>query len=50
MVAVEILPQQFVDDRNGAQVSRDDLLLVLTNMTLLLVRIHLNTSAEGQIW
>ncbi|MEQ2182843.1 hypothetical protein GOODEAATRI_026472, partial [Goodea atripinnis] len=48
-VSVEMFPQQFVDDQTGGLITRDDLLLVLTNLTSLLVRVHLNTSAQRQI-
>ncbi|XP_071340289.1 laminin subunit alpha-1 [Trachinotus anak] len=49
LVAVAMVPQQFVDDQTSVQVTRDDLLSVLSDMTSLRVRVHLNASAEGQI-
>ncbi|XP_032407316.1 laminin subunit alpha-1 isoform X2 [Xiphophorus hellerii] len=48
-VAMEIYPDRFVDDRTGGPVTRHDLLLVLTDLTRLSVRVHLNTSTEGPI-
>uniref|UniRef100_A0A3B4U3K0 Laminin, alpha 1 n=1 Tax=Seriola dumerili TaxID=41447 RepID=A0A3B4U3K0_SERDU len=48
-VAMAMVPQQFVDDQTGVKVNRDDLLSVLTDMTSLRVRVHLNASAEGPI-
>ncbi|KAM4718072.1 laminin subunit alpha-1 isoform 2-T2 [Anableps anableps] len=48
-VSMEMSPHQFVDDQTGGPVTRDDLLLVLTDLTYLWVRVHLNASAEGQI-
>ncbi|XP_039983193.1 laminin subunit alpha-1 isoform X2 [Xiphias gladius] len=48
-VAVAMVPQQFVDEQTGVQVTRDDLLSVLADITSLRVRVHLNTSADGPI-
>ncbi|KAI3355620.1 hypothetical protein L3Q82_018448 [Scortum barcoo] len=48
-VAVEISQQRFVDVQSGVHVTRDDLLSVLTDVTSLRVRIHLNASADGPI-
>ncbi|XP_072235081.1 laminin subunit alpha-1 [Leuresthes tenuis] len=48
-VAVMMLPQQFVDDQTGVRITRDDLLVVLADVTSLMVRVHLNASADGQI-
>uniref|UniRef100_A0A3B3YH39 Laminin N-terminal domain-containing protein n=1 Tax=Poecilia mexicana TaxID=48701 RepID=A0A3B3YH39_9TELE len=48
-VAMEIYPDRFVDNRTGGPVTRHDLLLVLTDLTRLYVRVHLNTSTEGPI-
>uniref|UniRef100_A0A4W6ED91 Laminin subunit alpha-1 n=1 Tax=Lates calcarifer TaxID=8187 RepID=A0A4W6ED91_LATCA len=48
-VAVAMVPQRFMDDRTGGHVTRDDLLTVLTDVTSLRVRVHLNASADGPI-
>ncbi|XP_056219655.1 laminin subunit alpha-1 [Seriola aureovittata] len=48
-VAMAMVPQQFVDDQTGVKVNRDDLLSILTDVTSLRVRVHLNASAEGPI-
>ncbi|XP_041824167.1 laminin subunit alpha-1 [Melanotaenia boesemani] len=48
-VAMALTPQRFVNDQAGAGVTRDDLLLVLADVTSLLVRVHLNASADRQI-
>uniref|UniRef100_A0A665TLL1 Laminin, alpha 1 n=1 Tax=Echeneis naucrates TaxID=173247 RepID=A0A665TLL1_ECHNA len=48
-VAVALVPQQFVDDQTAVQVTRDDLMLVLADITSLRIRVHLNASAEGPI-
>ncbi|XP_014912106.1 laminin subunit alpha-1 isoform X1 [Poecilia latipinna] len=48
-VAMEIYPDRFVDNRTGGPVTRHDLLLVLTDLTRLSIRVHLNTSTEGPI-
>uniref|UniRef100_A0A3P9NZ57 Laminin, alpha 1 n=1 Tax=Poecilia reticulata TaxID=8081 RepID=A0A3P9NZ57_POERE len=48
-VVMEIYPDRFVDNRTGGPVTRHDLLLVLTDLTRLAVRVHLNTSTEGPI-
>uniref|UniRef100_A0A3Q1IEZ3 Laminin subunit alpha-1 n=1 Tax=Anabas testudineus TaxID=64144 RepID=A0A3Q1IEZ3_ANATE len=47
LVSVQIVPQQFVDDKTGVPVSRDDMMSVLADITSLWVRVHLNTSAAG---
>ncbi|XP_026219418.1 laminin subunit alpha-1 [Anabas testudineus] len=49
LVSVQIVPQQFVDDKTGVPVSRDDMMSVLADITSLWVRVHLNTSAAGPI-
>lgn len=49
LVSVKIVPQQFVDDKTGVPVSRDDMMSVLADITSLWVRVHLNTSAAGPI-
>lgn len=48
-VSVEMLPRRFVDDQSGGPITRDDLMLVLADLTSLLVRVHLNASAGGPI-
>ncbi|KAM7389954.1 hypothetical protein PAMA_008234 [Pampus argenteus] len=45
-VAIEMVPQQFVDMQTGGVITHDDLLSVLTDVTLLRVRVHLNTHAD----
>ncbi|XP_077410965.1 laminin subunit alpha-1 [Vanacampus margaritifer] len=46
-VAVRMLPDQFVDEQTGVQVSRDDLLSVFAEVASLRVEVHLNNSADG---
>ncbi|XP_061614328.1 laminin subunit alpha-1 isoform X2 [Phyllopteryx taeniolatus] len=46
-VAIEMLPDQFVDQHTGVQVSRDDLLSVFAEVTSVRVKVHLNTSTSG---
>ncbi|KAM6900446.1 laminin subunit alpha-1 [Xenentodon cancila] len=48
-VAVTMVPQSFVDDHTGAHITRDDLLSVLADLALMLVRTHMNSSIDGQI-
>ncbi|XP_029004531.1 laminin subunit alpha-1 [Betta splendens] len=48
-VVVEILPKQFVDDKTGDPVSRDDVISVLVDVTSLWARLYLNTSDTGSI-
>ncbi|XP_067342410.1 laminin subunit alpha-1 isoform X1 [Channa argus] len=48
-VNVAIIPQRFVDDKTGIPVSRDDVMVVLANVTSLRVRVYLNASAVGPI-
>ncbi|KAM7369500.1 hypothetical protein PAMP_010819 [Pampus punctatissimus] len=45
-VAIEMVPQRFVDMQTGGLITHDDLLSVLTDVTSLRVRIHLNTPAD----
>uniref|UniRef100_A0A668THK2 Uncharacterized protein n=1 Tax=Oreochromis aureus TaxID=47969 RepID=A0A668THK2_OREAU len=49
LVSVPMVWQQFVYDQTGSHVTRDDLLLVLADVTSLVVRVYLNTSASGTI-
>ncbi|XP_068604397.1 laminin subunit alpha-1 [Brachionichthys hirsutus] len=49
LVAVTIAEGHFLDDETGSLVARDDLLLVLADVTSLRVRVHLNASADGPI-
>uniref|UniRef100_A0A3Q1CA21 Laminin, alpha 1 n=1 Tax=Amphiprion ocellaris TaxID=80972 RepID=A0A3Q1CA21_AMPOC len=48
-VAVAMVPQRFMDHQTGVPVTRDDLLSVLAGVTALMVRVHLNSSADGPI-
>ncbi|XP_058485060.1 laminin subunit alpha-1 isoform X1 [Solea solea] len=48
-VAVAIVPQHFVHDQTGVDVTRDVLLSVLTNVTSLRVRVHLDIPADRLI-
>ncbi|XP_030612396.1 laminin subunit alpha-1 [Archocentrus centrarchus] len=49
LVTVPVVWQQFVYDQTGDHVTRDDLLLVLADVTSLIVRVYLNTPAHGPI-
>lgn len=49
LVNVPMVWQQFAYDQTGRHVTRDDLLLVLADVTSLVVRVYLNTSATGTI-
>uniref|UniRef100_A0A3P8UH74 Laminin, alpha 1 n=1 Tax=Amphiprion percula TaxID=161767 RepID=A0A3P8UH74_AMPPE len=42
-------PTIFMDHQTGVPVTRDDLLSVLAGVTALMVRVHLNSSADGPI-
>ncbi|KAL1006408.1 hypothetical protein UPYG_G00072000 [Umbra pygmaea] len=48
-VAVELLPEGFVDHQTGHRVERDELMTVLADVAGLRVRGHLNASAEGAL-
>ncbi|KAM9839751.1 laminin subunit alpha-1 [Aulostomus maculatus] len=48
-VAITMIPQHFVDGQTGDRITRDDLLSVFVDVTLLRVRVHLNSSANGPI-
>ncbi|XP_053198733.1 laminin subunit alpha-1 [Scomber japonicus] len=48
-VAMAMVPQRFLDMQTGRLITRDDLLSVLADVTSLMVRVHLNTSADGPI-
>ncbi|XP_070709007.1 laminin subunit alpha-1 [Pempheris klunzingeri] len=49
LVSITMIPLRFLDVQTSVQVTRDDLLSVLANVTSLRVRLHLNASAEGPI-
>ncbi|XP_061661394.1 laminin subunit alpha-1 [Syngnathoides biaculeatus] len=48
-VAIQMIPEQFVDEQKGVQVSRDDLLSVFAEVTSMRVKIQLNTSTSGAV-
>uniref|UniRef100_A0A4W5KU69 Laminin subunit alpha-1 n=1 Tax=Hucho hucho TaxID=62062 RepID=A0A4W5KU69_9TELE len=48
-VAVELLPQGFVDLHTGQRVDRDELMTALADVAGLRIRGHLNASAEGAL-
>ncbi|XP_029979690.1 laminin subunit alpha-1 [Sphaeramia orbicularis] len=48
-VTVVMIQQQFVDKQTHLEITRDDLLSVLAQVTSLRVNVYLNTSAEGPI-
>ncbi|XP_073344237.1 laminin subunit alpha-1 [Pagrus major] len=48
-ITVEMAGRHFLDVQTGVHITRDDVLSLLTNVTSLRVRVHLNASADGQI-
>lgn len=46
-VALEMLPQMFVDVHTEQKVQKDELMTVLADVASLRIRAHLNTSVEG---
>ncbi|KAG7222970.1 hypothetical protein INR49_029192 [Caranx melampygus] len=49
LVSVALVPRQFMDDQTGVEITHDDMLSVLVDVTSLRVRVHLNAPAEGPI-